>query len=235
MQCRLSPHLQKNLHRDRKPRLREKGVGRGTYILEDWGVISKPPKRWTKYDKILVMHMVLILLASGKWHTTLSIKRLKCSKWSAKLKACDSDRLLGIFVWTNANKGNITSCVESHDAKSMSEFLAETSSFQGNKTIKPINKYPLTHSKRVVQRLDDFEAWEVPCRGVSMAATLTAMACGSGLNCSREQNWCQRRTYPQSYCIVRCTQEPQHQICMSKVVYILHLKNNWRCSSCSSV
>lgn len=148
MQCRLSPHLQKNLHRDRKPRLREKGVGRGTYILEDWGVISKPPKRWTKYDKILVMHMVLILLASGKWHTTLSIKRIKCSKWPAKLKTCDSDRLLGIFVWTNVNKGNIISCVESHDAKSMSEFLAETSSFQGKK-MKTINKYPLTHSKRV--------------------------------------------------------------------------------------
>ena len=126
-----------------------KGGGRGTYILEDWGVISKPPKRWTKYDKILVMHMVLILLASGKWHTTLS-QRIKCSKWPAKLKTCEtsrsSDRLLGIFVWTNVNKGNITSCIESHDAKSMSEFLAETSSFQGNKNMKTINKYPLTHS-----------------------------------------------------------------------------------------
>ena len=53
------------------------------------------------------MHMVLILLASGKWQTTLSIKRIKCLKWPAKLKTCEtsrsSDRLQGIFVWTNVN------------------------------------------------------------------------------------------------------------------------------------
>ena len=152
----------------------ERKGGEGTYILEDWGVISKPPKRWTKYDKILVMHMVLILLASGKWHTTLS-KRIKCSKWPAKLKTCEtsrsSDRLLGIFVWTNVNKGNIISCVESHDAKSMfPEILAETSSFQGEqKPWKPINKYhqqvPSTSTHSRTLQKGPGSAWTILRRG----------------------------------------------------------------------
>lgn len=161
----MQSHLQKNLHRDRKPRLREKG-GKGNLYPRRLGSYFETSKKMDKIWQNPGLHMVLILLASGKWHTTLS-KRIKCSKWPAKLKTCEtsrsSDRLLGIFVWTNVNKGNIISCVESHDAKSMSEFLAETSSFQGNKNMNTINKYPLTRSKRVQN------AWTILRRGRSHA------------------------------------------------------------------